>query len=1343
VDAHLIANIRGHSDWCSPHSSIQPFAGLLDELFGRLESSRFLLIYGPPNSGKETCALQLINRWMSVHEGEESLKRIVHCEGGSNLQGLGWLTEEKVSEDNRGPAPALYVFLECQNALDKLGDVFRKLINESEEIKFITILLTVTTSSSRRPTAPSLFTYAENRGFVFSWTADQDLVAQVLREARKLPNDFPSAWACAFNGMTGSANMSLVREFIDSAETSLERWVEARDQAARVSVVQAAATVPEPAHPSASQNSPGSLANPVVSRVATSDETSCATVEAASTALETAPHRPSLREALSQLAESESRYLNRLCHTRSRKTLGELFVERSFRGVSLPGNYAPNEDEGWRELTANPAGLVLLGNAGFGKTVQLLNHSLSSFSNLSRQLEADPPEHTVSLAFYIRAPEIAAEMAEGLSLIDAAADCLVHCGRIEEEMRRWVLEMFRQGRGALVIDGLDEVPSAAPAGQSFPRGLLLAKLNAHLYDRNSCSIILGARKVGYDYGEAPFLPHWELLPFTLGQLNASIGRWFADHEERKRFQKALRQTPPLESLVCIPVLLMFAAQMWLAPPRADGNFAGISRRTDFFRRTLGAYQDIWAKRARDAHRPPTQAQIEQFPALLQEVGWQLWSRYPHRFEFSPLEIGKAIDASEIPAAFDHRDSYLDVCESGLLSGFEGSTGNYEFLHRTLLEFLAAERLVREAGSAEHPIDLWQKVQTRISAAESSVPWMVAGLLEEPGWLLDSIRIWASEGAIDAASSRSKIEITEVLIDCLCECQPGSVRRETLDFAWALAARTLDTIQRQKGRRGQEWAQLADWGLASRILHATKRHEGRVGRAEELGSALARMRSAQGRPLEAPEETTALIAEAIASSSPVVRWLAFWAVGASTLKSLDVAKPRRIALLQPLFDSLLSAFNVDPDPHVRAIAGRGLVQCNNPAALELLEKRLQSSDAEAAAASAIALSGFANERTLRLLNERAQFALAQPQPLDEPGKAILGSMCGAMAAIIGAMELESDRFGVASTFLEALKSASTIARASSASALGKMHVIAAWPLLTELLQVPRSSQTELERGSYAFGAQQIASRLSKPEERASAIKAFQTLLEDRSESPNVRRPAASALGRLLRDDDQSRRAILVLQREAQDPAISESCLFALTRAKLSAASTSLMSLLKEDVGIRAVFCRLAAKQPGTVTLNAILWVLHNDKRMDIQRMAFYALGQAAMQSTDRAQREQDSYGTDRSLVFNMARICVERILAKDMDTVAAAMGALSCLAKLPQFRTTGSFTKLLKSSLKSVRELARNEEWDIQKSAAFVLSVIGEQQDIAFLRELEEKVSEPSVRDLLHSAGQYLVRRIAN
>ena len=107
--AHLIENIKLHSDWLTRDNSIQPFADVIDELFHRLENEQFLLIYGPPHSGKETCALQLIDRWMSAHGREDPLMRPVHCEAQHDLQTLEWLNEKQVKKDNKGSAPALYV----------------------------------------------------------------------------------------------------------------------------------------------------------------------------------------------------------------------------------------------------------------------------------------------------------------------------------------------------------------------------------------------------------------------------------------------------------------------------------------------------------------------------------------------------------------------------------------------------------------------------------------------------------------------------------------------------------------------------------------------------------------------------------------------------------------------------------------------------------------------------------------------------------------------------------------------------------------------------------------------------------------------------------------------------------------------------------------------------------------------------------------------------------------------------------------------------------------------------------------------------------------------------------
>ena len=244
----------------------------------------------------------------------------------------------------------------------------------------------------------------------------------------------------------------------------------------------------------------------------------------------------------------------------------------------------------------------------------------------------------------------------------------------------------------------------------------------------------------------------------------------------------------------------------------------------------------------------------------------------------------------------------------------------------------------------------------------------------------------------------------------------------------------------------------------------------------------------------------------------------------------------------------------------------------PEAFDLLEERLKSSNEEDVAASAIALSGFADD-VLRKLNERTRILLARSQPLDEPGKVVLGSACGAIEAIITAMELQSHASGIASTLLEALK-LGLYGRTVKLCVSARQNACDRCLAQVRVLELPRSSYTESERASFAYSAEQLAPGLPRTEDRAVAVSVFQALLEDRSESPKVIRPAASALGRLLQNDATGRRAILALQKR-----IADSCdcrIVSFSRTKFPAAKDGLMTLLKEDVAFCAKFCRMGSE-----------------------------------------------------------------------------------------------------------------------------------------------------------------------
>jgi HEAT repeat protein len=622
--------------------------------------------------------------------------------------------------------------------------------------------------------------------------------------------------------------------------------------------------------------------------------------------------------------------------------------------------------------------------------------------------------------------------------------------------------------------------------------------------------------------------------------------------------------------------------------------------------------------------------------------------------------------------------------------------------------------------------------------------MAAGLLEEPGALIDSLLRWASDGPLKIASNSSRIELTEPLVDCLYECQSGKVSPASLNLAWQLFARTLETIQRQRGRDNDEWRQLVDWSLTYRILHAAKIHEGVQAQTDplELEAVLEKLRHTEGgNMVEDPAQVVESIRTSMTSGCAPVRWASIWAIGALKEKKWKMNESKLRELLKPLLDFIETAFHSDLDIHVRAIAGRALVKTKHPDAFQMLVKRLNECDAEDTAGAAIAISGFGTEEAVIALKGRAERALSE-----SPGDArniILGAVIGSLDAVVKKMKETADRFALRDTLMRALESPSIVARASAASALGNLHVLEAWPVLARILEAPRIAETEALRGPSSWAAQQLAPLLNEPIERARATRIFRGILADRSELPNVRKPAASALGTFFKKERPEIPVLQLLQREAQDPAVATACLIALCRARTTEAYPYLILLLKQDIDIRSQFCDAAANQPSALALNAVLWLLDNDKRPEIQKGAFNAISKAAEQAKDRAVLEAENYGTDTKLLFLLAKMCVTNIRSKHAESVQSSMFALWGLAKLPTFKSGGAISLLLKSSLTSVRELAESSSPSMQESAAFLLGAIGERSDIALIRRLGIETKDRRLQGAFHSSAHFLSRRLDN
>jgi len=1339
--SYLVKNVDRHEDWPGGSGPIQRLASRLDQLFREFEDNKFLLLYGPANAGKETFALSLIERWDQTRKEEHKAqpeKTVINCAKLEPGLGLAECSElDALWVQNSQPTPCLYCFLECQSVFNSLSTFLSDLITGRKSLKSVCVLLTATLSSpSERKSA--IFEFAKNKRFAFLWYADKEMVKEVLVSAKKNVEGLDSHFAEAFKGELGSADMTRVREFIEAEENSVGEWICRRNERTRISRMPIQVGLPTAERIADALVQSRRIPQQVVPHHSESTKID------AEVSPGLPPSKVGLASLLNETAEQELRYLDAACLRRSGKPLQSLFVARSFRKISRPGESPRPDEKQWDEIIEEYSDLIILGDAGSGKTLQLLYHATTQLMNAQTQLRLDAPEDKIEFAFYMRAPELATQLLKTRKrLTDAAVRLLEESGRIPASVSPWILKMLQQGRGVLAIDALDELSESPPAnGTQSARRVLMDSLSAHLTQGRRCSLVVSARKLGYLPDEDVILSQWELLPFTPSELHQAILRWIPESDWNNEFLEIVNNTPPFEEMLRVPVLLMLAAQIYREAFTSGNRGPALTRRVDFYQRLIDRYIRDWTRRAEDAGRSPNYTERNQFLPFVEGMGWYLWSSDPNRSDFSNEEIIDAINRSNAPPTLRHRDLLQDVCETGLVAKIDGPVASYEFLHRTLLEFLVALYLVRQVGKPGFTGRIWESIEGRMAPGKASViVWMVAGMLQEPESLIDGFETWITSilaNPLQDLSGSFRYEITEILVDCLFECQAGKVSRDKLAFAWELATRTLNRIQIRKRRAGSEWRQLAEFSLVYRVLCAADKHEGVGVHANDLINLIKKLRqTGEASSKEPPSSVVDLVKAVLKSTCPAARWVATWAVGASyERKWLGVATDLR--------SEVASVFRGDPDLHVRGIAGRVLVQIQDPMSYELLSKELDT-DGPAAAGAAIAMGTLATDDALAALVKRADALLAGPP--SESRNSLLNALVGALENILDNRHrrgVSTRNIALNKILIVSLNEPLPAVQASAASALGKLGLVEGWDALAKLLEAPMITQTANLRNSLCFACEQLTPRLAEQSQRDRATEIFCRVLSNRDEHVISRRSAAGALGRLAQHGRASPADIQLLLWGTQERSLAESCLFGLTRMPSNVVISDLVTLLKEDIQLRHIFCKVATDNPNRTGLEVLRWLLENDKRPSLQCSALGALGFAGSRVRRQTYGDYPDYENDAELLSQLTRICIDKVERKEGDNtvVNCSINALADVTLLRPFQAGEPLFSVTQRVRELARRLLEGTSTEFYIATVRLLGAVGEEPDVILLHKLREATESSKLRSELDSAARFLRRRLS-
>ncbi|MFB9197656.1 NACHT domain-containing protein [Actinomadura verrucosospora] len=375
--------------------------------------------------------------------------------------------------------------------------------------------------------------------------------------------------------------------------------------------------------------------------------------------------------------------------------------------------------------------LAVLGAAGSGKT------TLARYTALEMAERREPWRRRHGLLpvlLYLRdhAEAIADGEPEGLAQVAVTAPWLD--GAVSAE---WLDERLRQGRCAVLLDGLDEV---ADTGD---RGRVVRWVEDQISRYPANAFVVTSRPLGYDAARLSRADVLQVQRFTNQQIRDFLHAWYRAIERRARHGdpeeidriaalaaddlfRRISGRPVLADLAANPLLLTMIANVH----RYRGSLPG-SR--------VALYEEVCQvllHRRQEAKRLPDcdvdGLSGDKKERIVQELAWYMMRRELRDIEAEEAE--RAVQAvmartapDVTPAAF-----LLHVKRSGLL--LEHQYGRYGFAHLTLQEYLASMRVPAHASRRELLMDNvgnpWWREVTLLWAARADASPVVEACLAD-------------------------------------------------------------------------------------------------------------------------------------------------------------------------------------------------------------------------------------------------------------------------------------------------------------------------------------------------------------------------------------------------------------------------------------------------------------------------------------------------------------------------------------------------------------------------------------------------------------------------------------
>ena len=398
-------------------------------------------------------------------------------------------------------------------------------------------------------------------------------------------------------------------------------------------------------------------------------------------------------------------------------------------GIRSSDRRRPTEEVAFSEAVSEHRQLVILADAGMGKTWLLHQHAIALTERAISDIDSGVALDRIAIPIAVRADAIADACRPG----DTFADVIVRTLQVSKPLDSWIRTVASSGAPVVLIDALDET---TPEQLATTTKLLTPP------DNPSARYVITSRLSAYS---GILDPEWrteaELMPFNFYAQMQYIRDWNLDPERQRALFDRLGSHRSLADMARVPLLLAFLCRL-----AHDSGEPFPENRAELYervtRRFLLAHQrPSWATTQAAAQSPLSadpNVRADELMEILRPLTYAIATDADGWLDSVPRgKLLNCLTKLKLPRGMSPAQALaLLANESGVLAPAgdptQGRTPPYRYIHRTIAEYLVAEHIANNSKLAD------DTVRTHLHLSHDwRQTWLLAAQLA-PGTVLSAL-----------------------------------------------------------------------------------------------------------------------------------------------------------------------------------------------------------------------------------------------------------------------------------------------------------------------------------------------------------------------------------------------------------------------------------------------------------------------------------------------------------------------------------------------------------------------------------------------------------------------------